>query len=200
LGNALLVGQVAFSFIALVTAALFLRSMERAYEIDPGFETKKLALFMTAPGQAGYDQARTKEFYRQVRARVETLPGVASVSWASSLPLWGRVTSGLVIEGQEERKKTDTTTTVTNTVDFDYFATTGVPITRGRAFTEADQDGSVPVAVINETMAERYWPKADPKSFTGRLPALRRRRIIRPSESRRSRVFTFRFGKASTPG
>jgi predicted permease len=162
LGNALLVGQVAFSFIALVTAALFLRSMERAYEIDPGFETKKLALFMTAPGQAGYDQARTKEFYRQVRARVETLPGVASVSWASSLPLWGRVTSGLVIEGQEERKKTDTTTTVMNTVDFDYFATTGVPITRGRAFTEADQDGSVPVAVINETMAERYWPKADP--------------------------------------
>ncbi|HEX4592631.1 MAG TPA: ABC transporter permease, partial [Bryobacteraceae bacterium] len=53
-GNALLVGQVAFSFLSLVTAALFLRSIQHAYDIDPGFQTKHLAVFMTNPGQAGY--------------------------------------------------------------------------------------------------------------------------------------------------
>src|SRR4030095_15132817 len=52
--NALLVGQVALSFLLLVTAALFLRSIQRAYEIDPGFTTARLAVFITNPGQAGY--------------------------------------------------------------------------------------------------------------------------------------------------
>ncbi len=92
---------------------------------------------------------------------METLPGIASVSWASNLPLWGRVQSGLVIEGQERRRKSDSITTVMNTVDFDYFATAGVPILRGREFTESDQDGSLPVAVINETLAQKYWPNRD---------------------------------------
>jgi len=160
--NSLLVGQVAFSFIALVTAALFLRSIQHAYEINPGFETRKLALFMTAPGQAGFNRSQIKDFYRNVRTRVETLPGVASVSWASNLPLWGRVANGLLIEGREKRRKSDTIATVLNTVDFDYFVTAGVPIIKGRAFFESDQDGSLPVAVINETLAEKYFPEVDP--------------------------------------
>src|SRR5258708_26003157 len=70
LSNALLVGQVAFSFLLLVTAALFLRSIQRAYEIGPGFQTAHLAVFMTNPGPAGYGRSQTKAFYMAARERV----------------------------------------------------------------------------------------------------------------------------------
>jgi predicted permease len=95
LTNALVVGQVAFSFLLLLTAALFLRSIARAYAIDPGFETTHLAVFPTNPGQAGYDKAHAKGFYQDVRTRVSSLPGVESVSWASGMPLWSRSVAGL---------------------------------------------------------------------------------------------------------
>jgi len=90
LGNALLVGQVAFSFLLLMTAALFLRSIQRAYDIDPGFQPTHLAVFTTNPGQAGYGKPQTKAFYKDVRERVARIPGVESVSWASNMPLWAR--------------------------------------------------------------------------------------------------------------
>src|SRR5437764_7781828 len=112
--NALLVGQVAFSFVSLVTAALFLRSIERAYEIDPGFQTRHLAVLMTNPGQAGYLNPQVKAFYKQVREDVAGLPGVESASWASNLPLWGRIANGLEVEGRQQRSKADTVSAVIN--------------------------------------------------------------------------------------
>jgi putative ABC transport system permease protein len=149
---------VAFSFVSLVTAALFLRSIERAYDIDPGFQTKRLAVFMTNPGQAGYGKPQTMAFYKEVRQRVAGLPGVESASWASNLPLWGRIASGLEVEGRQQRSKADTIITVTNTVDLDYFRTAGTAIDRGRDFTEMDQSGSTQVAIVNEKLAHDYWP------------------------------------------
>lgn len=156
--NALITGQVAFSFLCLVMAALFLRSIARAYQIDPGFETKRLAIFMTNPGQAGYNKAQTSAFYKDVRERVDALPGVASASWSANLPLWGRLTSGLKIEGRAQRSKADIVTTITNTVDVDYFETAGVSILEGRGFTAADHADSTPVAVVNRKAADDYWP------------------------------------------
>jgi predicted permease len=159
--NVLLVAQVAFSFLLLVTAALFLRSIKRAYEIDPGFQTKNLAVFMTNPGQAGYGRPQTKAFYKDVRDRVATLPGVESVSWASNLPLWAPIASGLQIGGREQRSKSETISTVVNTVDLNYFETAGVTIDKGREFTQMDQENSTPVAIINEKLAHDYWPNGD---------------------------------------
>ncbi len=100
LANALLVGQVAFSFLLLVTAALFLRSIGRAYNIDPGFQTAHLAVFMTNPGQAGYGKPQTKAFYKNARERIARMPDVESVSWASNMPLWARTVNGLQVEGR----------------------------------------------------------------------------------------------------
>lgn len=156
--NALLVGQVAFSFFSLITAALFLRSIERAYDIDPGFQTKNLAVLLTNPGQAGYGRAQTKAFYKEARERVAAIPGVESVSWASNLPLWGQALSGFRVEGREQRSKADSITAVLTTVDLNYFDAAGVAIDKGRAFTGMDQEGSAPVAIINEKMARDYWP------------------------------------------
>ena len=75
IANALLVGQVAFSFLLLVTAALFLRSIGRAYEMDPGFQTAHLAVFPASPGQAGYGEAQATAYYEDVRERVFKRPG-----------------------------------------------------------------------------------------------------------------------------
>jgi predicted permease len=160
--NALLVGQVALSLVSLITAALFLRSIQRAYMIDPGFQTDRLAIFMMNPGQAGYNRERTEQFYRDVRARVAGMPGIASASWSSNLPLWARFSRGIVIEGQTPQRQSDTVTAFVNTVDKNYFETTGIALTRGRDFTDMDRDGSLPAAIVNETMAARYWPHQDP--------------------------------------
>lgn len=158
LANTLLVGQVALSFLLLMTATLFLRSIGRAYSMDPGFQTAHLAMFMTNPGQAGYGEPRTKAFYKQVGERVTRLPGVESVSWASNLPLWSKPVSGLEIEGRQPRSKADTISTILDTVDRNYFETAGVAIDSGREFSNLDQEHSTPVAIINEKLARDYWP------------------------------------------
>ncbi|MBV9760369.1 MAG: ABC transporter permease [Acidobacteriaceae bacterium] len=162
LANALLSGQVAFSFLLLLLAGLFLRSIGRAYTIDPGFQTAHLAIFMTSPGQAGYNKPRTKAFYKDVRERVSTIRGVESASWASNLPLWERPTAALEAEGYEKRSRTDAVATIVNTVDRDYFDAAGVAMDRGRPFTEIDRENSTPVAIVNEKIANDYWPGQDP--------------------------------------
>jgi macrolide transport system ATP-binding/permease protein len=125
---------------------------------------------MLYPGQAGYDQTRTEEFYKQVRDRVSSVPGIASMSWASNMPLWGRKETGVVIQGQEKRQKSEAISAIANTIDLDYFSTFGVRLVKGRDFTQDDRRGSTPVAIINETMAGEYWPNQDPLGNRVQLP------------------------------
>ena len=178
LANVLLVGQVAFSFLLLVTAALFLRSMQRAYEIDPGFQTAHLAVFATNPGQAGYGEPQTVAFYKDVRERVAALPGVESASWASNMPLWARVVGGLQVEGRALRSRTDNPTTIVNTVDRRYFDAAGVAIERGREFTDVDQAGSLPVVIVNQKLAQDYWPNEDAVGKRIQVPGEKQMRQI----------------------
>jgi macrolide transport system ATP-binding/permease protein len=170
IANTLLVGQVALSFVLLVTAALFLRSIQRAYEIDPGFRAATLAVFITNPGQAGYGEPQIRAFYQDVRERVARMPGVESVSWASNMPLFANPVTGLQIEGRPQRSSTESATTILNTVDLGYFETTGVPIEKGRPFTGIDRPTSVPVVIINEKLAQDYWPHEDALGKRVQLP------------------------------
>jgi len=169
-GNALLAGQVSVSLVLLVVAAMFLRSIQHQYTIDPGYQTRHLALFMLYPGQAGYDRTRTEQFYKEARARVSGVPAVASMSWASNQPLWGRKETGVVIEGQEQRKKSEAISVVLNTIDLDYFSTLDVPFVQGRDFTQDDRDTSAPVVIINDAMAAEYWPNENPVGKRVQLP------------------------------
>ena len=178
LAHALLVGQVAFSFLLLMTAALFLRSIGRAYQMDPGFQTEHLAILMTNPGQAGYGQAQTKTFYKDARNHVTQMAGVASASWASNLPLWGRLMHGIEVEGREQRSRADVVSSIFNTVDLGYFETAGVPIESGRDFTEMDREDSVPVAIVNQKMAHDYWPRESALGKLIRLPGEKAMRQI----------------------
>ena len=157
----LLAAQVAFSLISLIAASLFLRAVQRAYDIDPGFDDKHLAVFMMNPEQQGYDAVRLKTFHREVQDRVSRISSVQAVTWASNLPFWSTASRGLLIQGQEQQRKSETISTVTNTIDVDYFKTMRIPLLQGRAFAEGDQDGSLPVVIINEDLAQRYWPHDD---------------------------------------
>ncbi len=157
----LLAGQVAFSLVSLIAASLFLRAVQRAYDIDPGFDDRHLAVFMMNPQQQDHDVVRLKAFHREVENRVSRVPGVQAVTWASNMPFWSSASRGVFIEGQEQRRKSETISTVTNTIDVDYFKTMQIPLLQGRAFTEGDQEGSLPVVVINEDLARRYWPNGN---------------------------------------
>ena len=166
------------SFLLLVTAALFLRSIQRAYEIDPGFNAARLAVFITSPGQAGYGEPQAQAFYDAVRDRVAGLPGVESVSWASNLPLFARPVAGLQIEGRPERSPIDRVATIINTVDDKYFQTAGVSILEGRGITELDRAASQPVAVVNQKFAQDYWPDQTAVGKRIRVPGEEQTRAI----------------------
>ena len=162
LGNLLIVGQVALSLVALITAALFLRSSRNASHIDPGFDTDHVALMLVSPGQQGYDPDHALQFFQAVSSRVGTMPGVQHVSWAAGLPLFGGNSRSVYIEGHEQDKQMAGILTIANAVDVGYFETTSIPILQGRGFTETDRAGSMPVAIINDTMARRFWPNESP--------------------------------------
>lgn len=158
LSNALLVGQVAFSFLLLVAATLFLRSIGRAYEMDPGYQTAHLAVFSTNAGQAGYTREETRSFYKETRDRVARMPGIVSAAWSSNMPLWARAVNGLQVEGRQQRSKIDAVRAVVSTVDPNYFETIGIEIRAGRGFADLDRDTSAHIAIVNETMAREFWP------------------------------------------
>ena len=162
LRNLLVVSQVAFSLVALVGAGLFLRSMQRAQETDPGFAAKKLGVMVVNPGGQGYTQERSQIYYRQVLERVRSTPGVSAVSMASTVPLgFGGFLQSIYLDGQEATPGNRGVLVFTNSIEPRYFETMEIPVLRGRGFLDSDREGSRPVAVINETMAKKFWPGQD---------------------------------------
>jgi predicted permease len=161
LGNALVVLQVALSLVALVAAGLFLRSLGRASEINPGFDPAPLAIAGVNAGQAGYTRPRAEDFFRQVEERTRPLPGVQSIAWASTAPLTGGFFRTIIPEGRDPQAAESRMFAVAVIASPRYFETVGIPIVRGRGFTDADREGATPVAVINQTLATRVWPGQD---------------------------------------
>jgi len=159
--NVLVMGQVALSLVALVGAGLFLRSLQQALRIDPGFETRNMMLLSFDVSGEGMDSPRGQEFYKQVVDRVRELPMVRTASIAST-PLMGGFFSRTVFpEGVDSADPRGGRLTDLNQVDPNFFEATGIPIVRGRPFVEADREGAPMVAIVNQTMAEHVWPGQD---------------------------------------
>ncbi|HYK92250.1 MAG TPA: ABC transporter permease [Acidobacteriota bacterium] len=158
----LVIAQVALSFIALIGAGLFMRSLQNARHIDPGFQTANLAMLSLDTGAEGYSDARAEEFHRQITARVGGLPVTQSVAIAAVPPLSGGISRTVFREGVDTSDRRNGKLTPLNQVSPGYFETVGVPILRGRSFTDTDRAGAPMVAVINETMARRLWPNEEP--------------------------------------
>jgi macrolide transport system ATP-binding/permease protein len=157
--NLLVGAQVALSLVALIGAGLFLRSLAAAQRTDPGFDADRLSLVSFDVALQGYEEERGLEFIRQVRERVAALPGVAKATVASAGPLAGALMRSVFPEGQEGERGL---LIQVNAVAADYFDTLGIPIVRGRGLEETDRKGSQPVVVVNQTMAEKFWPGKNP--------------------------------------
>ena len=161
--NFLVVAQVAGSFALLVVAGLFVRSLRNVQRFDLGFDPDKMLNVILDPSRIGYDRARTTEFYRALESRVGSLPGVQSASLASSVPMGGFVGKASVyVEGRPLPLGQSPSEVRFNSIDPPYFETMRIPLLRGRAFTESDNETAPPVAIINQTMASRLWPREDP--------------------------------------
>jgi predicted permease len=162
LRDGLVVAQVAGSLIVLVAAGLFTRSLTNAESIDLGYDPNHVLNLNLDPKLQGYDQARAETFFRELLTRAKALPGVESASLAFSIPL-GYYSDGSSVypEGQTTPQGKRAPSGGINCVSPDYFSTMRMKILEGRAFTEADTSTSQRVAIVNETMAKRLWPRQD---------------------------------------
>jgi len=164
LRGALVVAQVAGACIVLIVAGLFLRSLQTAERADLGFHPDGVLLASVDLSQFGYDETRGTAFYRDVISRARSLPGVQSATLSVTVPLSsnGGQAQRVWKQGQESATPSQTPVIGVNVIDTDYFQTLGIPLLRGRDISDRDTKSSVPVAIINETMAKQLWPGEDP--------------------------------------
>jgi macrolide transport system ATP-binding/permease protein len=168
LRHALVVSQIALSIVALVSAGLLVRSLREASQANPGFDPDRVLLASFDSFLSGYDESRGREFYRQLVERVKTLPGVQAATLARRLPLTlsGIAFANVVIDGHMPARAEDMRFNY-ETVGPRYFQTMRIPLVHGRDIEERDHEGTQRVVVINETMAQRFWPRGD--ALGGRL-------------------------------
>ena len=161
-GNLLVMLQVALSCVLLICGGLFLRSMQFANSADPGFYRNGITMFSVNLDLRHYDEAHGRAFQRNLMDRLHTVSGVDAVSMASPLPLDAYQYSTAVLpQGYVPRSDREQNLAMMSVVGPDYFETMGTRIVAGRAINSHDTDSSPLVAVINETMARRYWQTSE---------------------------------------
>ena len=162
--GALVVCEVALSLLLLVGAGLMIQSFSRLRGVDPGFPSRNLLTMRVAPSMVRYaEPAQRVAFYRQVLRRIQALPGVKSAGFSIGIPVafkgWY---NGVLPEGAAEAAGGEMPTANYRVVTSDYLQTLRVPLRHGRYLEERDGPDAPLVAVINETMARRFWPGTDP--------------------------------------
>jgi len=164
LRESLVVGQVALALVLFVGAGLLLKSLTRLAQVDPGFNPTGV---MTASVQLPEGQYNTDEkqavFYRAVDEKLAALPGVSSAAMAVALPFSGFTpSSSFEIEGRPSGPGDPGPHSDLSWITPGYFQAMGIPLLRGRYFTDQDRLGAPPVVVIDENLARQYWPGQDP--------------------------------------
>jgi predicted permease len=155
--------QVCLSFILLVGAVLLLQSLQKIRTTSPGFSTTNVVETGVSLMSAGYDVPHAKIFQEELITRLRAVPGVESAAFGRVTPLgYGTYSSApIAVDGYQpppgEQPSIDY-----NQVSPDYFATLGMPLVSGREFKRADDENAALVAIVNQTMAARYWPNQDP--------------------------------------
>jgi predicted permease len=155
----LVVVQFAVSLVLLVAAALFMRSLQRAADIDPGFRSEGVSYAEFDMQPSGYPVERTQALLQQMLERIRSEPGVESASMAATLPLsLNRLGLGMA---RNPARPDDIVGPDANSVGTDFFRTLSIPV-RGREFAATDREGSGDVAIINQALAEQLFGAADP--------------------------------------
>lgn len=162
LRSGLVLVQVSLSFVLLAGTGLLMQSLQRMQNTSPGFSTDVVVsgadLF-----SAGYKFDRAKAFYTQFLDRVREIPGVESASLARLVPFsYGVFSSApLAIDGYQPAPDEQPSSSYLEVTE-DYFKTLGISVAAGREFQRTDDENALPVAIVNETMATKYWPGKDP--------------------------------------
>jgi predicted permease len=162
LRNMLVATQIALSLVALIGAGLFLRSLQNAQRIRPGFDMDRLAVMSFDLGAQGYTEERGRQFQQRVLEQLAAVPGVESATLASTVPLFnGGFARTVFLEGQDASDRRSGRLVQISVAGSRYLETIGVPLLRGRTISDQDQPNTPSAVVINETMAKRFWPDED---------------------------------------
>jgi macrolide transport system ATP-binding/permease protein len=163
LRRALVVSQVALAMVLLISAGLFVRTLGNAYQVDPGFSERNAVLASFDLSSAGFDAERGRAFYDELLDRARALPGAERATLSTLVPLTigGGSDTSPEIDGYAPGEGEELTVYYGMVAD-GYFDTLGIDTVAGRAIDARDRAGRAPVAVINETMARRYWQGRDP--------------------------------------
>ncbi|HJQ25171.1 MAG TPA: ABC transporter permease [Blastocatellia bacterium] len=162
--DSLVVAEVALGLVLLVGAGLMIRSFAMLVNVDPGFDPKNVLTGQISMTRAAYDQHEERlRYVQQTLERLQALPGVESAAFIAPMPFsGGNVGSDFRIEGRPRPEPGQEPTANNRSVTAGYFEAIKIPLRRGRYFTEQDQRGGLGVAIINETLAQRYFPDEDP--------------------------------------
>jgi putative ABC transport system permease protein len=164
----LVTGQVAGALVLLVGAVLFAKSFLRAQSEDPGYSAENLLI-------VHIDRPSLSTFSREVRERIERLPGVIAIGGIKQFFLRRNADQRVTIEGAEDVSQQDSSRLCVDAVTPGYFRSMGIDLLEGRDFAERDLEPGASVSIINETMARRFWPgeSAVGKRWTGGVSPLK---------------------------
>jgi len=162
LRSSLLVMQVAMGLVLIAAASLFVQSMGRARSMDPGFREQGVVNLKLDLRPRHYDEARGLAVFDRLLAEARAIPGVKSATLASVVLLEGSNTESRIQIVGAETDRDHSPQVSLESVAAQYFETLSIPILRGRAISEADIRGKLPVAVISEAMARHLWPTKSP--------------------------------------
>jgi predicted permease len=160
----LIVTEVGLALMLVICAGLLVKSFWRLQQVDPGFEAEKVLSLQLSPPSTSYEGgARKRVLYRQVLERVQALPGVKAAGAIHLLPMGGsNWNPALRVEDHPLPEGTDLPSVDWRLITNGYFQAMGIRLIRGRYFTEGDNENALAVAIVNETLARRYWPNEDP--------------------------------------
>jgi putative ABC transport system permease protein len=164
LRSALVVFEVAVSLVLLIGAGLMIRSFIQLQKVDLGFNPDRLVAMNFQLSRAKYQGRQSAEFFRELIERVDSLPGVESTGGITAVFIDGLTmsASNLIIEGRPPAPATEQTEAPADFVTPAYFRTMGIPLLKGREFSEQDGPSSQRVVMINDTFARRFWPGEEP--------------------------------------
>ncbi len=168
LQSLLVVTQVALSLLLLAGAGLFVRSLWKLQGIDKGFTGRNVMAYSLNMDLQGYDKGRGANFYASALENLSAVPGIESVTLASSLPATAGGSRIQVGPNQTKPAVNEDVAIDIVTVAPRFFETTGLSLLQGRDFRRIDSEKSAKVMIVNEAMAQKFWPQADPvgQSFT----------------------------------
>ena len=161
--SAFVIAQIALALVLLSGAGLLIRSFVRLVNVDPGFNARgTVTMTVSLPGSRYGEPAQRVQFYQRLFERIDALPGVESSGAVSSLPLTGLgAATSVEIVGRPKPPAGEEAVADVRVVANDYFEAMGIPLIRGRLFRPGDKADESSRVVINQTMAEKFWPGED---------------------------------------